>query len=68
MKIPEIDAVVSTLECLPNGQLKLTKDVLTTVPDKLAAAAAAFVKANDGSQLQAIDALIPKTVKGTPQP
>jgi hypothetical protein len=67
-KIPEIDAVISSIERAPNGQLKLSKAVLADLPDKLAAATDAFVKTNDGSKLDSIDVLIPSTVKGTPAP
>jgi hypothetical protein len=67
-KIAEIDAVIGSVERAANGQLKLSKDVLAALPDKLAAATAAFVKANDGSKLDSIDVLIPAAPKGTPSP
>jgi hypothetical protein len=67
-KIAEIDAVISTVVRAANGQFQLSKAVLAELPDKLAAATDAFVKANDGSKLDAIDSLIPKEVKGTPSP
>lgn len=67
-KIAEIDAVMSAVARADNGQLKLNKAVLTELPDKLSAATEAFVKANDGSRLDAIDSLIPTDVKGTPAP
>lgn len=67
-KIAEIDAVMSAVGRADNGQLKLSKTVLAELPEKLSAATEAFVKANDGSKLAAIDSLIPTDVKGTPAP
>ena len=41
---------------------------VSDVSFKLAAASLEFVEKNDGSKLDAVDELIPKDVKGTPQP
>ena len=67
-KIAEIDAVLGGVARSDNGALKLNKQVLSELPDKLSAATEAFVQANDGSKLDSIDSLIPTEVKGTPTP
>ena len=68
VKIPEYDQLINGVARTDIGQLKLSKDMLATLPDKLAAASAAFVTKNDGTALAAIDPLIPTEVKGSPQP
>ncbi|MDB5172988.1 MAG: hypothetical protein JWN51_1761 [Phycisphaerales bacterium] len=68
VKIAEYDQVLAGIPRAENGQLKLSKDLLAALPDKLAAASQAFVASNDGAALDGVDELLPKDAKGSAQP
>jgi hypothetical protein len=58
--IAELSSVIAPLERDDKGAIKMTKALLGTLPDQLAAASKAFVAAHgDGAGLEAIDPLIP---------
>lgn len=68
--IPELQAVLSSAPRGDNGQIKVSRSMLATFPDQLSAVASAVATKYDGSELAAIDALIPGEEKyhGTAQP
>jgi hypothetical protein len=68
VKIAEYDEVLAGVPRADTGQLKLSKDILAALPDKLAAASQAFAAKSDGAALEGVDTLIPKDMKGTAQP
>ena len=68
--IPELQAVLSSAPRGDNGQIKVSRSMLATFPDQLSAVASTVATKYSGSELAAIDGLIPGEDKyhGTAQP